>query len=212
MVKLAKKLKKNNVAVDVVAFGDGIEEGGERGVLKAFVEGASSGDNSCVLHCLLSIECLRFHLHFVNRHLVSIPPGPHLLSDILISSPILAGDRGMGIPDEAMGDAGGAGGSGAAGGDGFEFGVDPSLDPELAMVRYLTLLIKSSTANSCLTILFGGRFFVCLWRRNKHDKLPKNKLVELPLLPLLHLLHLQPPQQRQHPPPPLPLSQRLSPS
>jgi 26S proteasome regulatory subunit N10 len=48
MVKLAKKLKKNNVAVDVVCFGDGIEEPGEEGktVLKAFVESASSGDNS----------------------------------------------------------------------------------------------------------------------------------------------------------------------
>jgi len=45
MVRLAKKLKKNNVAVDIVSFGDGIEEG-ENGVLKAFVEGASSGDNS----------------------------------------------------------------------------------------------------------------------------------------------------------------------
>lgn len=48
MVKLAKKLKKNNVAVDVVCFGDGIEEPGEEGktVLKSFVESASSGDNS----------------------------------------------------------------------------------------------------------------------------------------------------------------------
>lgn len=45
MVKLAKKLKKNNVAVDVVAYGDGIEEG-ERGVMKAFVDSASSADNS----------------------------------------------------------------------------------------------------------------------------------------------------------------------
>lgn len=75
-------------------------------------------------------------LNTLYRHLVSIPPGSHLLSDVLISSPILAGDRGMGIPDEAMGDAG-AGGSGIAGGagGGFEFGVDPSLDPELAMVH-----------------------------------------------------------------------------
>lgn len=50
MVKLAKKLKKNNVAVDVVSYGDGIEEttGEEKGVLRAFVDSASSGDNSCV--------------------------------------------------------------------------------------------------------------------------------------------------------------------
>lgn len=45
MTKLAKKLKKNNVAVDVVCFGDGIEEG-ESSVLKAFVDGANSSDNS----------------------------------------------------------------------------------------------------------------------------------------------------------------------
>ena len=42
------------------------------------------------------------------------------------------------VVDEAMGnaDAGGsgAGGSGGGAGAGFEFGVDPSLDPELAMV------------------------------------------------------------------------------
>ncbi|EPQ59762.1 hypothetical protein GLOTRDRAFT_33689 [Gloeophyllum trabeum ATCC 11539] len=112
MVRLAKKLKKNNVAVDVIAFGDAIEEGGqgpEGNVLKAFVDAASSGDNS---------------------HLVSIPPGPHLLSDMIISSAILAADRG--IP-EPMAD-GGAGGEGAAAGSQFEFGVDPTLDPELAMV------------------------------------------------------------------------------
>ena len=45
MVKLAKKLKKNNVAVDIVAFGDGIEEG-EGAVLKAFVDNINSSDNS----------------------------------------------------------------------------------------------------------------------------------------------------------------------
>ncbi|KII96128.1 hypothetical protein PLICRDRAFT_151249 [Plicaturopsis crispa FD-325 SS-3] len=116
MVKLAKKLKKNNVAVDIVAFGDGIEEG-ESNVLKAFVDSASSGDNS---------------------HLVSVPPGAHLLSDVIISSPILAGDRG--IPEEAMGDAGPSGsGSGGAAGNNYEFGIDPSLDPELAMALRMSM-------------------------------------------------------------------------
>lgn len=49
MVKLAKKLKKNNVAVDIVAFGDGIEEEDPR-VLKAFVDNINSSDNSCVIN------------------------------------------------------------------------------------------------------------------------------------------------------------------
>lgn len=52
MAKLAKKLKKNNVAVDMIVFGDGIEEG-ESQVLKDFIEVASSAENSYVLHCSL---------------------------------------------------------------------------------------------------------------------------------------------------------------
>lgn len=50
MVKLAKKLKKNNVAVDIVCYGDGIEEQSEDGktVLKSFVESANSSENSYV--------------------------------------------------------------------------------------------------------------------------------------------------------------------
>jgi 26S proteasome regulatory subunit N10 len=52
MVKLAKKLKKNNVAVDFVAFGDGIEEGSSN-VLRTFSETASSADNSYVIKLAL---------------------------------------------------------------------------------------------------------------------------------------------------------------
>lgn len=64
-----------------------------------------------------------------NSHLVTVPPGP-VLSDVLISSPIFQGEGGSG----AYGFAGGAGGAGGgAGGDGFEFGVDPNMDPELAL-------------------------------------------------------------------------------
>lgn len=49
MIKLAKKLKKNNVAVDVIAFGDGVEDvGSGQETMRSFVEAANSGDNSCV--------------------------------------------------------------------------------------------------------------------------------------------------------------------
>ncbi|KAI0031560.1 hypothetical protein K488DRAFT_51892 [Vararia minispora EC-137] len=111
LVRLAKKLKKNNVALDVIAFGDGIEEAGEGGhsILKAFVETASSSDNS---------------------HYIAVPAGTHLLSDALLSSAVLAADRN--IPEEAIG------GDAAAGGD-FAFGVDPSLDPELAMALRMSM-------------------------------------------------------------------------
>ncbi|TFK88062.1 hypothetical protein K466DRAFT_662577 [Polyporus arcularius HHB13444] len=126
MVKLAKRLKKNNVAVDIVAFGDGIEEG-ERSILKTFIDNITTGDNS---------------------HYLSVPPGAHLLSDMVLTSPILAGDRG--IPEEAMGDAGGP--SGATGG--FEFGVDPSLDPELAMA--LRMSMEEEQARQAAAAQQGG--------------------------------------------------------
>ncbi len=62
-MKIGKKLKKNNVAVDVVNFG-AADVNGER--LEAFVEAVNSGDNS---------------------HLVSVPTGT-ILSDTLFGSPI----------------------------------------------------------------------------------------------------------------------------
>ncbi|KAI0276895.1 hypothetical protein BGY98DRAFT_665089 [Russula aff. rugulosa BPL654] len=100
LVRLAKKLKKNNVALDVIAFGDGIEEAGEGGhsILRTFVENASSSDNS---------------------HYLAVPPGPHLLSSMILNSPVLA--------------------TGGAGPSQFEFGVDPSLDPELAMALRMSM-------------------------------------------------------------------------
>ena len=54
-----------------------------------------------------------------GSHLVTVPPGPSL-ADALLSSPILAGEGGsmMGL-----------------GASDFEFGVDPSADPELALVK-----------------------------------------------------------------------------
>ncbi|KZV85683.1 hypothetical protein EXIGLDRAFT_622763 [Exidia glandulosa HHB12029] len=110
LVKLAKKLKKNNVAVDVVSFG---EESDNADRLRAFVDNVNSGENS---------------------HLVTVSPGPRLISDAVLASPILAGDSG--IPDAAM-DVEGPGGPG--GGADNEFGIDPSLDPELAMALRLSL-------------------------------------------------------------------------
>jgi 26S proteasome regulatory subunit N10 len=118
LIRLAKKLKKNNVALDLIAFGDGIEEAGEDGhsILRAFVEAASSSDNS---------------------HYLAVPPGPHLLSSVILDSPILAGDRG--VPDELAGVPGAAGAGGSGGPSQFEFGVDPSLDPELAMALRMSM-------------------------------------------------------------------------
>ena len=43
-----------------------------------------------------------------------------LLSDALVHSPIVAGEDGSGAPPASMA--------------GYEFGVDPNIDPELALV------------------------------------------------------------------------------
>ena len=67
-----------------------------------------------------SLYFLKLYLLFFRliSHLVTALPGP-LLSEVLLSSPILAGEDGAPL---------------APMGQGFEFGIDPAEDPELAMV------------------------------------------------------------------------------
>ncbi|MCJ1397359.1 hypothetical protein MMC11_000552 [Xylographa trunciseda] len=110
LVKLAKKMKKNGISVDFVAFGDLDPDNTKK--LEVFNETVNSGDGS---------------------HLVIIPPGPSLLSDHLLSSAILGGDGSA-----PRGGEDGVGGAGESGG-GFEFGVDPSADPELALALRMSM-------------------------------------------------------------------------
>ena len=114
LVKLAKKMKKNNVAVDFVNFG---EFEGNTGTLEAFLQNVNSSDNS---------------------HLVTIPPGGYLLSDVLARSAIVSED---GVSGGGGGGGGGDDGDAAMGGtsDGFEFGIDPNMDPDLAMALRMSL-------------------------------------------------------------------------
>lgn len=116
LIKLAKKCKKNNVSVDFVAFGDAIESN-TRSILEKFVEavGGDSGE---------------------GNFLAVIPPGPGLLSDSIITTPIVnvGGDMGQGASGMDGVEAGGA-----SSGGGFEFGVDPSADPELAMALRMSM-------------------------------------------------------------------------
>ncbi|KAL2817432.1 hypothetical protein BDW59DRAFT_152627 [Aspergillus cavernicola] len=84
LVKLAKKMKKNNVSIDVIAFGD--LESDQTKKLEAFVENVKGGDGS---------------------NLAIIPPGPNLLSEELQASPILGGD---GSGSGGMADGGDSGG------------------------------------------------------------------------------------------------------
>lgn len=68
-----------------------------------------------------------------GSHLITVPPGPSL-ADALLSSPILAGEGGAAL---------------GLGTSDFDFGVDPSADPELALVRH----DQRWTSICCLFIL-----------------------------------------------------------
>ncbi|TIA90412.1 hypothetical protein E3P99_01563 [Wallemia hederae] len=111
--KLGKKLKKNNVAVDLVVFGE-VDE--NQAKLEKFIEAVGGHD---------------------NNHLLAVPAGNQtVLSDYLINSAVVRGS----VDPEESGTGAGAGGSGAAAApSGFEFGVDPSLDPELAMALRMSM-------------------------------------------------------------------------
>ena len=91
LVKVAKKLKKEKVNVDIVSFGE--DE-------VCNVKLGSPIRNVTFIHLSFSSECkvnadvLKKFIETVNgkdgtgSHLVTIPPGPHL-SDALISSAIM---------------------------------------------------------------------------------------------------------------------------
>jgi len=88
------------VAIDIINFG---EEAENTTKLEAFISEVNNNDNS---------------------HLVTVPPGPHILSDFIISSPIITGEDGVA--------------GYAPSGSGFEF-VDPNMEPELALALKISL-------------------------------------------------------------------------
>ncbi|KAJ1925621.1 proteasome regulatory particle base subunit rpn10 [Tieghemiomyces parasiticus] len=103
LVQIAKKLKKNNVALDFISFG---EVDANEAKLTAFTNAINNNDNS---------------------HLVALPPAPQILSERVRNSPILASEDG------------GSGGYGDAETNDYEFGVDPNLDPELALALRMSM-------------------------------------------------------------------------
>jgi len=102
LIKLAKRLKKEKVNVDVVNFG---EQSANTEKLTTFVNTINGKDGA-------------------SSHLVTVPPGP-MLSDALLSSPIVVGEDGTGAPPAGM--------------SGFEFGIDPNDDPELALALRVSM-------------------------------------------------------------------------
>ena len=100
LVKLGKKLKKNDVAVDIINFGETAEN---QEKLEAFIGAVNKNENS---------------------NLLTVPPGPHILSDLIISSSICN-----------SGDGDGGGGGGGMGGGSFDMGGGGAggFDADLAM-------------------------------------------------------------------------------
>lgn len=122
LVKLAKKLKKEKVNVDIVSFG---EDSANNEVLTTFINTLNGKDGS-------------------GSHLVTVPLGPHL-SDALLSSPIIQGkcyyfsyQAHLVIVFFFSSGEDGSGGAGL-GASGFEFGVDPNEDPELALALRVSM-------------------------------------------------------------------------
>jgi len=107
---LGKRLKRNNVAIDVINFAN--NENVEK--LTALVNAANNSSNS---------------------HFMDVPIGISMITDVLITSPILMGD------DVDMSSGGGAGQPGqSAGGQFAEYGgINPDLEPELAMALKVSL-------------------------------------------------------------------------
>ncbi|CCH58843.1 hypothetical protein TBLA_0A10650 [Henningerozyma blattae CBS 6284] len=113
LTKLAKKLKKNNIAVDLINFGE-TEKNTE--ILENFIQIVNNPNEEA-------------------SHLLSIPrelANSKLLYEHIASSPIILSEDAM---SNAM-----SGGFGGNDDSGFmDFGVDPSMDPELAMALRLSM-------------------------------------------------------------------------
>ena len=113
--ELGVRMKRNNVAIDVINFAhpENIPK------LQALVNAANSNGNS---------------------HLLDVPLGVTMITDVLIASPIINSDMEDGA-GAGQANVGGAAGAGMPPPSQFADygGVDPSIDPELAMALRISL-------------------------------------------------------------------------
>eukprot|EP01025_Chloroclados_australasicus_P032035 TRINITY_DN3242_c0_g1_i5.p2 TRINITY_DN3242_c0_g1~~TRINITY_DN3242_c0_g1_i5.p2 ORF type:complete len:294 (+),score=57.92 TRINITY_DN3242_c0_g1_i5:153-1034(+) len=110
LVKIGKQLKKVNVAVDVISFGEDVVNEEK---LAAFIEAVNVQDNS---------------------HLFTIPAGT-ILSDELIATSLFQSGGGGGDFGGAVGNAD----LGGVENGGFPADVNPELDPELALALQISM-------------------------------------------------------------------------
>ncbi|GAA5891665.1 hypothetical protein JCM5296_005503 [Sporobolomyces johnsonii] len=126
LVKLGKKMKKNNVALDIISFGTPDVDLSIPSLPSSSSTAAPSSPESNDAKLSALVEACSSS---DNSHFLAVEPGPHLLSERIMQSAIARG--------EGAGEA--EGGEGGAGGAADEFGVDPNLDPELAMALRMSL-------------------------------------------------------------------------
>lgn len=109
---LGKRLKRNNVAIDIINFAnpDNVEK------ITALINACNNSSNS---------------------HFMDVPMGISMITDVLFTSPILNGDE-AGV-DQAAGAGGNPGGAPAGGQFAAHGGINPDLDPELAMALKISL-------------------------------------------------------------------------
>lgn len=103
--ELGQRLKRNNVAIDIINFAnpENIQK------LEALVNAANNSSNS---------------------HFMDVPLGISMITDLLFTSPILAGDEA----------GAGASNAGAGMGQFSEYGgINPDLDPDLAMALKVSM-------------------------------------------------------------------------
>lgn len=109
---LGMRLKKNNVSLDVINFANPDNVGRLQAMVNAVNEGQEDGATS---------------------HFLDVPQGISHITDVMITSPILQPD-----PIGAGGD-GGAGAGANSDDPLIAMGIDPNLDPELAMAIRLSM-------------------------------------------------------------------------
>ena len=114
--ELGVRMKRNNVAIDVINFAhpENVPK------LQTFVNATNSNGNS---------------------HFLDVPLGVSMITDVLIASPIInVEEEGMGAAGVGAGGAAGVGAGGPGASQFSEYGgIDPNLDPELAMALRISL-------------------------------------------------------------------------
>lgn len=108
---LGMRLKKNNVSLDVINFANPDNVGRLQAMVNAVNEGQEDAATS---------------------HFLDVPQGISHITDVMITSPILQ-------PDQIGGGDGGAGGGANSDDPLIAMGIDPNLDPELAMAIRLSM-------------------------------------------------------------------------